>query len=224
MYYIHPDHLNTPRMIADQAGNTVWRWDNQEPFGSDLPNDDPDSTGSPFVFNLRFPGQYFDRETNLAYNMMRDYDSSIGRYVESDPVGLVAGLNTYAYADDAPLLTIDPAGLCPSEFDTGWFLSTITFQRHSPTFSQCQLHQQRSRATGVLVSKSGSCECGASSMTCIYSVKWEEYHRTRAADCKRRVATGDWSQWQNYLESDWGLFSYTYDCKTQELGPPAKKL
>ena len=53
-------------MIADQAGNTVWRWDNQEPFGSDLPNDDPGSTGNPFVFNLRFPGQYFDRETNLA--------------------------------------------------------------------------------------------------------------------------------------------------------------
>ncbi len=50
MYYIHPDHLNTARMIADQAGNTVWRWDNQEPFGSDLPNDDPGNTGNPFVF------------------------------------------------------------------------------------------------------------------------------------------------------------------------------
>jgi len=58
-------------MIADQQGQTVWRWDNQEPFGSDLPNDDPGNTGNPFVFNLRFPGQYFDRETNLAYNFFR---------------------------------------------------------------------------------------------------------------------------------------------------------
>ena len=75
-------------MIANQAGTTVWRWDNQEPFGSDLPNDDPDGDSVPFVFNLRFPGQYFDRETNVAYNYFRDYDPAIGRYVESDPVEL----------------------------------------------------------------------------------------------------------------------------------------
>jgi RHS repeat-associated protein len=37
------------------------------------------------------PGQYFDRETSLSYNYFRDYDSSIGRYVENDPIG-VAGL------------------------------------------------------------------------------------------------------------------------------------
>src|SRR5713226_1252037 len=84
-FHLQTDHLNTPRMIANQAGATVWRWDNQEPFGSDLPNDDPGNTGTPFVFNLRFPGQYFDRETNLAYNLRRDYDPAIGRYVESDP-------------------------------------------------------------------------------------------------------------------------------------------
>ncbi len=98
-------------MIADQAGNTVWRWDNQEPFGSDLPNDDPGNTGTPFVFDLRFPGQYFDRETGLAYNVFRDYDSGIGRYIESDILGLNAGLNTYAYVNGKPLSRIDPFGL-----------------------------------------------------------------------------------------------------------------
>ncbi len=112
-YYIHPDHLNTPRMIADQAGNTVWRWDNQEPFGSDLPNDDPGNTGNPFVFNLRFPGQYFDRETNLAYNYFRDYDSSIGRYVQSDPIGLRGGINTYAYTNANPIFSTDSTGNGP---------------------------------------------------------------------------------------------------------------
>jgi RHS repeat-associated protein len=89
MYYIHPDHLNTPRLIANQAGTTVWKWDNTEPFGNSMPNDDPDGDGVPFVFDLRFPGQFFDRETGLSYNVMRDYDSGIGRYVQADPVGSV---------------------------------------------------------------------------------------------------------------------------------------
>lgn len=93
-YRKYPDHLNTPRMIANQQGATVWKWDQTEPFGATPPNDNPSGLGA-FDFPLRFPGQYFDRETNLAYNWMRNYDASIGRYVESDPIGLRAGLNTY---------------------------------------------------------------------------------------------------------------------------------
>jgi len=57
------------------------------------------------------PGQYFDRETNLAYNTARDYDSSIGRYVESDLIGLKGGLNTYLYVYNDPLRISDPSGL-----------------------------------------------------------------------------------------------------------------
>jgi RHS repeat-associated protein len=105
-----PDHLNTPRLIADSAGTTVWRWDQGEPFGNDVPNDNPSGAGA-FDFPLRFPGQYADRETNLAYNWMRDYDSAIGRYVESDPMGLMAGLNTYNYVRGNPLFNVDPTGL-----------------------------------------------------------------------------------------------------------------
>jgi uncharacterized protein RhaS with RHS repeats len=73
MYYIHPDHLNTPRLIANQTGTTVWRWDQGEPFGNDVPNNNPSGAGA-FDFPLRFPGQYFDRETNLASTYFRDYD------------------------------------------------------------------------------------------------------------------------------------------------------
>jgi RHS repeat-associated protein len=60
--------------------------------------------------NLRFPGQYYDRETNTHYNYYRDYDPGIGRYVQSDPIGLRGGINAYVYAYD-PLTQVDPKGL-----------------------------------------------------------------------------------------------------------------
>jgi len=109
VYYIQVDQLNTPRLIADASGTTVWRWDQGEPFGNDVPNNDPSGVGA-FDFPLRFPGQYFDRETNLAYNVFRDFDPGIGRYVESDPIGLQSGLNLYAYARSNPISLFDPDG------------------------------------------------------------------------------------------------------------------
>ncbi|MBK8065228.1 MAG: hypothetical protein IPK29_15170 [Betaproteobacteria bacterium] len=111
VYYIHPDHLNTPRLIADQNQTTVWRWDQQEPFGANLPEEDPDNDTKAFAFNLRFPGQYFDKETGLHYNYFRDYDPSMGRYTQSDPIGLAGGINTYAYVDGNPTSYSDPYGL-----------------------------------------------------------------------------------------------------------------
>ena len=74
----------------------VWQWDNTDPFGANAPNEDPSGLGI-FTFNLRFPGQYHDRETNLHYNVNRSYDPAVGRYIESDPIGLGGGINTYAY-------------------------------------------------------------------------------------------------------------------------------
>lgn len=75
-----------------------------------------------FDFPLRFTGQYFDRETNLHYNMARDYDPAIGRYIYSDPMGLKAGLNTYAYVSSNPLKWIDPSGLfCTQDFVNHYF-------------------------------------------------------------------------------------------------------
>ena len=98
MYNIHVDHLNTPRYITDQASTLVWKWDGK-PFGDTLADDDPDGDGQRFTYNVRFPGQYYDQETGLHYNYFRDYDPSTGRYIESDPIGLDGGLNTYAYVD-----------------------------------------------------------------------------------------------------------------------------
>jgi RHS repeat-associated protein len=57
------------------------------------------------------PGQYFDAETGLHQNWHRDYDPSIGRYLQPDPLGLEAGLNQYLYANANPLTYFDPTGL-----------------------------------------------------------------------------------------------------------------
>jgi len=57
------------------------------------------------------PGQYFDAETGLHQNRYRDYDPGLGRYLQSDPIGLRAGVSTYGYVRQNPLGTIDPLGL-----------------------------------------------------------------------------------------------------------------
>jgi RHS repeat-associated protein len=63
------------------------------------------------ALNLGFPGQYYDAETSAWNNGFRDYKSTLGRYVESDPLGLTGGTNTYAYVDGNPLSYTDPYGL-----------------------------------------------------------------------------------------------------------------
>ncbi len=116
MYYIYNDQLNTPRVITNQQNQVVWRWDNNDPFGANIPDDDANNTGNHFTFNPRFPGQYADRETGIHYNFYRDYDPNIGRYIQSDPIGLVGGsFSTYLYVEADPLGSIDLLGLCKIE-------------------------------------------------------------------------------------------------------------
>ncbi len=124
LYYIHTDHLNTPRVITNQAAQVVWRWDNTDPFGGSPPDENPSGLGN-FTCNLRLPGQYFDRETNTHYNYFRDYDPSIGRYIQSDPIGLAGGINTYAYVEGNPLSKTDPDGL--ASLITNMGAGTTTF-------------------------------------------------------------------------------------------------
>jgi RHS repeat-associated protein len=73
-------------------------------------NENPSALGA-FTYNLRMPGQYFDKETGSFYNYFRDYDPSLGRYVQSDPIGLVGGVNTFGYVESNPLAGFDPFGL-----------------------------------------------------------------------------------------------------------------
>jgi RHS repeat-associated protein len=112
--YVYADHLNAPRVIARGSPSTdhriVWRWDSTEPFGLSPANENPNGAGA-YSFNLRFPGQVFDRESALHYNWHRDFSPWEGRYTQSDPIGLAGGINTYAYVEGNPLSYVDPEGL-----------------------------------------------------------------------------------------------------------------
>lgn len=103
--YVTTDQLNTPRVVTDSSQTVEWSWVS-DPFGNGQP------TGS-LTYNLRLPGQYSDAETGHDYNYFRDYDSTIGRYVEGDPTGIDGGMNIYVYANSDPLRIIDPSGLAP---------------------------------------------------------------------------------------------------------------
>ena len=111
LYFIHVDHLNTPRLAVSEDGPVRWSWEQMEPFGENPAIELMGTEGYLINLPLRFPGQYLDKETNTHYNYFRDYDPSIGRYVQSDPIGLGGGLNTFAYVLGDPLSLVDVRGL-----------------------------------------------------------------------------------------------------------------
>ena len=114
VYYLYPDQLGTPRLVTDSSNNVVWRnLPISEPFGNGAVENNPSGAG-PFIFNLRFKGQYADIETGLSYNGARYYDPATGRFPQSDQIGLNGGsYSTYLYARANPLSYTDASGNCP---------------------------------------------------------------------------------------------------------------
>ena len=122
-YAVHSDHLNTPRKLTQPDGQVAWQWaysafgDEQPTIGakrftSESTNPTTGATSIPEVtFNLRYPGQYFDKETKLHYNYFRSYAPGTGRYTQGDPIGLDGGWNRFAYVGGNPLSYTDPTGL-----------------------------------------------------------------------------------------------------------------
>ena len=127
VYLIQPDHLDTPRVIVNAANQVVWRWDSA-PFGDTNANEQPTASIASFRFDLRFPGQQFDFETGSHYNYSRDYESATGRYLQSDPIGLVGGVNLYNYVELNPLGFADEFGEAISKDTRGKVLAeNVTF-------------------------------------------------------------------------------------------------
>jgi RHS repeat-associated protein len=122
-YAIQSDHLNTPRRLIQSDGQVAWQWA-YSAFGDEKPtvaknrfaNLDLNqsfgtSTVATVTFNLRYPGQYFDQESNLHYNYHRSYSATLGGYIQTDPIGLQGGWNGFAYSNQNPLSFTDPLGL-----------------------------------------------------------------------------------------------------------------
>ena len=147
LYYIHNDHLGTPKALTDEAGTKVWLA-NHTPFGQATVDEDPDGDGQAVVFNLRFPGQYYDRETGLHYNYHRYYDPATGRYITSDPIGLEGGPNTYLYAQANPLRFSDPLGLLSGRPEIPDWFPPPTFP---DTLGECQTQKQEAIVKKCLV-------------------------------------------------------------------------
>ena len=121
IYYVETDQLGGPQAIIRPSDNAlIWTWFSR-PFGNDAPNQNPQGAGN-FNYDLRFPGQISGNWNSTYQNDHRDYDPQVGRYVESDPIGLHGGINTYAYVDSDPEETTDRFGL----FSPGdWLLSKL---------------------------------------------------------------------------------------------------
>ncbi len=92
--FVYADHLDAPRVIVRSTDHAIqWRWDNAEPYGDTPANANPNGLGV-FTFNQRLPGQVYDAETANLYNWHRDYNPRLGRYLQSDPIGLNGGINS----------------------------------------------------------------------------------------------------------------------------------
>ncbi|RQT68200.1 hypothetical protein DF045_27795, partial [Burkholderia cepacia] len=135
VYYFHNDVSGLPEELTDAGGDLVWQarykvwgnavqeeWVAREPQRStpawgEVQETAPVSVRAPRSQNLRFQGEYLDRETGLHYNLFRYYDPDVGRFITPDPIGLSGGLNLYQYARN-PISWIDPWGLtCTKAFN-----------------------------------------------------------------------------------------------------------
>ena len=112
IYYVHSDNLNVPEVVTDQSKKVVWEG-HHTPFG------ETEVTVSTITQPLRFPGQYYDKETGLSYNLMRDYDPTTGRYLQTDPLGLAGGINIFSYVNNNPLMFTDRRGECLEDLCIG---------------------------------------------------------------------------------------------------------
>ncbi len=102
LYFVRTDRIGRSVFATDNAGVKVWEA-TYLPFGGVHTSSGPNS-------DVRFPGQWFQSETGLHQNWMRDYNPTLGRCMQADPLGLVDGASIYGYALQNPGRYTDPTG------------------------------------------------------------------------------------------------------------------
>ncbi|WP_239013233.1 putative T7SS-secreted protein [Streptomyces sioyaensis] len=113
-FAIVTDLVGTPTELLSESGDIAWHT-RATVWGTTTWN-----AAATAYTPLRFPGQYFDEETQLHYNFHRHYDPSTSRYLSPDPLGLIPASNPVTYVQN-PHASIDPMGLkgCRSLNDLG---------------------------------------------------------------------------------------------------------
>ena len=175
--WVHTDPLGTPLAVTNSASSAavIWRA-SYEPFGMATVDQDPDGDGIAFVLNVRFPGQYFDTETGLHYNIRRDYDPATGRYLESEPIAslllstpaallvqvgphgydtAVGRWNLYSYALGEPTLLADPTGMSSIHVPVAPLSRNVSITLGSPNVSSEGLTFDKSAGTATLFDDEG---------------------------------------------------------------------
>ncbi|MFE6775245.1 putative T7SS-secreted protein [Streptomyces sp. NPDC057702] len=105
-FAIVTDLVGTPTELVAESGESAWQSRTTLWGTTTWPRTSPAYTP------LRFPGQYFDPESALHYNVLRYYDPGTARYLSPDPLGLTPAPNPVTYVDN-PHTWIDPLGLAP---------------------------------------------------------------------------------------------------------------
>ncbi|BCX44251.1 RHS repeat-associated core domain-containing protein [Stenotrophomonas pavanii] len=192
--YVQPDHLGTPRVVIDPARDVaIWEWSNKsEVFGNQIPSADPDGDGVAFELALRFPGQQATDASGLFYNYQREYDPAVGRYSQSDPIGLEGGVITYAYVGSMPIALNDPHGLqatfadCVSERRWDWGkLGASGPESTSTTGEVASGAQVANAAANSAVGSTGS---GISAAP--HATTWQHAAGSQAGQAMQRAANG----------------------------------
>jgi RHS repeat-associated protein len=199
--YIHSDHLGTPKIMTDGVGTKVWGIESR-PFG-----DDENLDGNADL-ELRFPGQYHDSETGMNYNYFRYYMPQVGRYMTTDPLGLLVSPNLYTYVENEPIGNADASGLslmpfpapnyvCASGFAEAWRYARMVRQGRLPDkVGHCLAHCVVAKNCGPWVG-------AASSYVMDYGNEFADFVRGAATRAANRAGIPIPKRYQRYERMKW---------------------
>jgi len=201
-YYFHNDHLRTPVALTDGSQRVVWKG-SQDPFGENNP------TTNLLEQNLRFPGQYFDIENGLHYNYFRSYEPLIGRYTQSDPIGLHGGMNSYSYTSNNPLSYSDELGLfygAGSRWGWGFSFGNIQSATGFPQRSEHSTRNQHNFCTQYESELESHCPVYQqdTGLAALINKGREKYRNADGSEC-------GYDSQGNLLPDEYGNYTYNFE-------------